>query len=268
MTEQTNSTSERQISTLIMGGSPLTMSSREIAELTGKRHDNVRADIEKMAKDLSLNFQEKAEPSDGGRPSKVYYLPKRETLILVSGYDVVLRAKIIDRWQELEGAPTITFSIPKSLPEALRLAADLADQRDRAEANLAIVAPKAEIYDDIISTDGLFTVTTVAKILGIGPHKLGRTLRTVGWTYYRPGAKHVLAYQGKIDSGYLEHKLTPYRAPDGEEKTSTTVLFTPRGVIALARKLKAPVPDLETLKAYASKMDAASVHASSANGMH
>jgi phage regulator Rha-like protein len=42
------------------------MSSREIAELTGKRHDDVRADIAKMAHDLSLTFQEKAEPSEGG----------------------------------------------------------------------------------------------------------------------------------------------------------------------------------------------------------
>ena len=38
---------------------PLSMSSREIAELTGKRHDNVRADIERMAGDLSLTLQEK-----------------------------------------------------------------------------------------------------------------------------------------------------------------------------------------------------------------
>lgn len=77
------------------------MSSREIAELTGKRHDNVRADIEKMGLELSLKFEEKVEPSFGGRPSRVYYLTKRETMILVSGYLVVLRARIVDRWMEL-----------------------------------------------------------------------------------------------------------------------------------------------------------------------
>lgn len=82
--------------------STLTMSSREIAEITGKRHNNVRADIEKMADDLSLNFQQKTEASHGGRPSKVFYLAKRETLILVSGYSIELRARIIDRWMELE----------------------------------------------------------------------------------------------------------------------------------------------------------------------
>lgn len=56
-----------------------------------------------MGLELSLKFQEKVEPSVGGRPSRVYYLTKRETMILVSGYSVVLRARIVDRSQELEG---------------------------------------------------------------------------------------------------------------------------------------------------------------------
>ena len=61
---------------------PLTMTSREIAELTGKDHDNVRRDIKNMEEGLSLSFEEKVEPSNGGRPSKVFLLPKRESLIL------------------------------------------------------------------------------------------------------------------------------------------------------------------------------------------
>ena len=88
------------------------MSSREIAELTGKRHDNVMRDTRAMLVELYgegrlLKFEgtvERPNPS-GGAPitSPVYHLPKRETLILVSGYSIPLRAKIIDRWQELEG---------------------------------------------------------------------------------------------------------------------------------------------------------------------
>lgn len=85
---------------------PLTMSSREIAELTGKRHDHVMRDIRGMLDGLGGN-----RPSFGGvyqdakgerRPC--FNLPKRETLILISGYNVTLRARIIDRWMELEAA--------------------------------------------------------------------------------------------------------------------------------------------------------------------
>ena len=41
--------------TVIESSNVLTMSSLEIAELTGKRHDNVMADIEKMLKDLEIH---------------------------------------------------------------------------------------------------------------------------------------------------------------------------------------------------------------------
>lgn len=88
----------------IFDANKLTMSSLEIAELTGKRHDHVMADIRKMLDDLELQYPEfSGHYKDGrGRTQDCFYLPKRESLILVSGYSAVLRARIIDRWQELE----------------------------------------------------------------------------------------------------------------------------------------------------------------------
>ena len=82
----------------------LTMSSLEIAELTGKRHDHVMADIRKMLGDLELQYPDfSGHYKDGrGRTQDCFNLPKRESLILVSGYSAVLRARIIDRWQQLE----------------------------------------------------------------------------------------------------------------------------------------------------------------------
>lgn len=84
------------------------MSSREIAELTGKRHDNVMADIRKMLVDLGLHAPDFSGTyiTERGNKYECFNLPKRETLILVSGYSAELRAKIIDRWQELEARVT------------------------------------------------------------------------------------------------------------------------------------------------------------------
>lgn len=81
-----------------------TMSSREIAKLTGKRHDNVMSDIRIMFESLNIQSPEfLGDYKDSkGRTYSQFNLPKRETLILVSGYNVALRAKIIDRWIELE----------------------------------------------------------------------------------------------------------------------------------------------------------------------
>lgn len=79
------------------------MSSLEIAELTGKEHKHVMFDIRKMLEDLNVladGFT--ATRKVRGKEYDVFNLPKRETIILVSGYSVAMRAAIIDRWQELE----------------------------------------------------------------------------------------------------------------------------------------------------------------------
>ncbi|WP_422135210.1 Rha family transcriptional regulator [Endozoicomonas sp. ALD040] len=80
------------------------MSSREIAELVGKRHDNVIAAIEKMLDTLKvgrLKFKSSYLTLQNKR-AKEYLLPRRECEILVTGYDVVRRAAVIDRWMQLE----------------------------------------------------------------------------------------------------------------------------------------------------------------------
>lgn len=81
-----------------------TMSSREIAELTGKQHKDVLYDIRKMLESLGLSTADFSAvyKAENGQSYEQFVLPKRETLILVSGYSVEMRAKIIDRWQELE----------------------------------------------------------------------------------------------------------------------------------------------------------------------
>ena len=80
------------------------MSSLEIAELTGKEHRNVMSDIRKMLDELNIDAAMFSATYKAGRNNtyECFNLPKRETLILVSGYSVSMRASIIDRWQELE----------------------------------------------------------------------------------------------------------------------------------------------------------------------
>ncbi len=86
------------------------MSSREIAELTGKRHDHMMRDIRAMLVDLN---SEGGVPSFGGTHTNdqngqsypIFRLPKRETLIIVSGYSAELRAQIIDRRRNLRPRP-------------------------------------------------------------------------------------------------------------------------------------------------------------------
>ncbi|UJM33724.1 Rha family transcriptional regulator [Bartonella henselae] len=95
-----------------------TMSSREIAELCGKRHDHVMRDIRKLFSELKIDLSNFAGlyKDSTGRTLPCYHLPKRESLIVILGYNTVLRAKIIDYWKKLEeqaANPQIDFSSPE-----------------------------------------------------------------------------------------------------------------------------------------------------------
>jgi len=110
----------------------LTMSSREIAELTGKLHRNVIRDIRNMIselKDEPFLSNQFTELKDGRGYTSEFMLDRELTDCLLTGYSVVLRNRVIKRLRELEeqqAAPA--FSIPSTLSGALRLAADQAEQ--------------------------------------------------------------------------------------------------------------------------------------------
>jgi phage regulator Rha-like protein len=83
------------------------MSSVEIAELCETRHNQVVDTIARLFEKGVLRESRKTtrrvQPQGGGRPTEVYDLTKRDSLVVVSGYDDVLRARIIDRWMQIEG---------------------------------------------------------------------------------------------------------------------------------------------------------------------
>lgn len=222
-------------------GAIQTMSSREIAELTGKEHDNVRRDIKNMAEALSLTFEEKVEPSSGGRPARVYMLPKRETLILVSGYNLAMRAKIIDRWQELEAQqrPADPMRVLND-PAAMRgLLLTYTEKVLTLEAKVAEQAPTVAAFDRIANANGSMCITDAAKDLQIKPAALFKWLRQNGWIYQRLGKAGDVAYQDKLKAGYLEHKVTSVTRGDGTEKVVEQVRVTAKGLAKLARLLSA-----------------------------
>jgi len=98
----------------------LVMSSREIARVCKKRHDNVVRDIEKMLADLNhLRFEAvdlEAQYQDAkGEWRKEYRLPKDLTFTLITGYRADLRYKVIKRVEELERASGVAV-MPHGLP--------------------------------------------------------------------------------------------------------------------------------------------------------
>ncbi|MBB3808763.1 Rha family transcriptional regulator [Pseudochelatococcus contaminans] len=137
------------------GAGPLTMSSREIAELTEKRHDNVVRDIRALldavlpgwAKDSSvLRDQGISITYDNRGYISEIRLPKDLTITLVAGYDAPLRLKIIRRWLELEAAQPKAPAAPTTYLDALKALVASEEAKQIAEQRaLTAERTKAEI---------------------------------------------------------------------------------------------------------------------------
>ena len=112
------------------------MSSREIAELTGKRHDNVMQVIASLmsAQILTPEIQESTFKHRGNEYSQ-WLLNKRDSLVLVARLSPEFMAAIIDRWQELEAKELLEVERKETRQQAKLdaplMTKSLADMRGR-----------------------------------------------------------------------------------------------------------------------------------------
>lgn len=166
---------------LITTGNTLTMTSREIAELTGKRHDNVM----RVCRDLKATGVtpqiEESQFQHLGNTYTEFKLGKRDSLVLVARLSPEFTAAVVDRWIELEEEVS-TPAIPQSLPEALRLAADLAEQ------NQVLAIENKQQAGKIACMENLFkpgmTVTQFCKGLnGVNVMLVSSALESRHWLF-------------------------------------------------------------------------------------
>ena len=121
-----------------------TMTSWEISILVDVRHDSVKRSIETLAESgtipLPQSVQVRIQRERREETNSVYLLGKRDSIIVVAQLSPAFTAKVVDRWQELEGQARAGFKIPESMHGALRLAANMSEQKALVEAKLAIEA--------------------------------------------------------------------------------------------------------------------------------
>lgn len=192
-----------------ISNTPATMSSREIAELTGKQHAHVmrdiRAMIEKISADPDLDWHCKSETytDEQGKIREMYRMDKDTTLTLVSGYDAVLRFRIIKRWQELESKPSAaTFDLATMASAALRELAAKVEECALLNTRIITMQPKADFYDHVAGSEALFDRADAAKMLRTGPKRLWNSLRE--WKIVQASGT---PYQKYYDLGYF--RLVP-----------------------------------------------------------
>lgn len=150
------------MSNSLLSGKVVTMSSREIAELVQSKHSDVKRSAERLVVGGVLTAPlAQFEFEHNGNIYFEYRFNKRDSLVLVAQLSPQFTAAVIDRWQELESRS----QVPQSLPEALRLAADLAEENQALESQLALAAPKADFVDRYVDTTGTLSFRQVCKLL-------------------------------------------------------------------------------------------------------
>lgn len=216
------------------GANNQTMSSREIAELTNASHDNVLKTIRRLIGEGVVSGNETPYVHDqNGQTYSEINLDYRNTMVVVSGYSVELRAKIIDRWIELEKRPAPVARLDDNawLRQTLL---GYTEKVTALEGALAEAQPKLQALERIADSDGSFCITVAAKNLQRRPKDVFAFLRSQKWLYSRAGGSEI-AYQDKLQAGLLEHKTTTVHRTDGTEKTVTQVRVTPKGLTVLAQ---------------------------------
>lgn len=169
------------------------MSSREIAKLTGKRHDNVMADCRKMFESLNLQSPKFSGDyqDDRGRTYQEFWLDQDLTLTLMTGYSIPLRHKVAKRWRQLESGEVLPTKSASGLVEyrqarTLKMTVEAVSNLFDLMPNLAPEARQtaaASIINPIVGFNAIpipvleenyYSAGEVAAQIGTTANKVGR----------------------------------------------------------------------------------------------
>ena len=223
-----------------------TMTSLQIAEITGKPHNDVLKAIRAMepawVKVNGGNFSLVEYKDAKGEMRPMYALTKTECLYVATKFNDEARAKLVIRWEELERERQAGgFRVPQSLSEALRLAAEQAERVEAQRMQIETMRPKALFADAVASSDRSCLVAELAKILqqngvNIGQNRLFAWLREHGYLGTK-GEYYNQPTQRAMDMGLFEIKKTSITKPDGSVLVTTTTKVTGKGQIYFVNKI-------------------------------
>lgn len=197
------------------------MSSREIADLTGKRHDNVMRTILNCGDILTPQFEDTPN-TQNGQVYKMAKLSKRDSLVLVARLSPEFTAVVVDRWQELEQKQIET---PEQLmARALISAQSVIDDKNR---QLEQAKPAIQLHESIVNDDHTLSMRDAGKRLQVKPNKFVEWMRDCKYLNYDN-----IAYQSHINAGYLVLSTTEQ---NGKPRTNTRV--TGKGFAHFGKKL-------------------------------
>lgn len=228
------------------------MTSLEIAEITGKKHAHVMRDIRSLIEQgvNGSNFGLVNYKDKKGEVRPMFELTPKGCLILASGYDALLREKIINKLEELEKNHREQYQVPQSFSEALMLAAKQQEKIEQQQlalesknkeivqlsATITEMQPKVSYVDTILSCKETVTTTQIAQDYGQSAKAFNILLRNFG-VQHKVGGQWIL-YAKYLPCGYVQSETVSITHRDGSAGSVMHTKWTQKGRLFLYNELK------------------------------
>ncbi|ELK1180273.1 phage antirepressor KilAC domain-containing protein [Escherichia coli] len=207
----------------------------EARKLCGEPEVRNNKFIEKILDELDGEHYTKSVVEKMNKTSMlVITMTFKQALRVAARESKAVRRSLIDKLEELQQANSPTPSIPQTIPEALRLAAELAEQKMQLEQQLVAAAPKVDFADRVSVANGIL-IGNFAKVVGLKQNALFSWLRQNG-ILMAFGARKNVPRQQYINAGYFTVKEVVLDDENGYQIRLTPQL-TGKGQQWLTRKL-------------------------------
>ena len=231
------------------------MTSVEIAEVTGKMHKHVLRDIRNLldqgVNETNFGLVEYKDKKGETRP--MYQLTPKGCLILASGYDPVLRERIVNKleeYQQKERAEMLQLPDFTNPAEAARAWAKEYEQKTvlalenkrLEEENVQLAAENQELKNDrnyldlIMRSRALLTISQIAQDYGMSGKALNKKLSEMGIQYSING--QWILYAKYKDCGYVSSRSIDITRTDGRPDVVLHTEWTQAGRKFLYEELK------------------------------
>ena len=211
-----------------------TMSSREIAQLTGKQHQHVKRDIEKMLGDLKEDASKFGQIyfDSQNRARREYCLDREHIDCLLTGYSTAMRMAVIKRWRELEAQAMPAAPADLSKLEILQMALESEKARVLLTVQVEAQAKKIDHLENLFK-EGMSHVQFCKGLNGVNVMQVGHFLEGRNWLYNesKSGTRYRVAAYAR-DKYMTEHQqeITPH----GKEAfISFTPILLRKGAVRL-----------------------------------
>ena len=213
-----------------------------VAEKFGKEHKNVIQNIENLVAQNSAAklFFIESQYVNRGRLYPAYLMTRDGFSLLVMGFTgskaLAFKLEFIEAFNKME-QQIKTLQIPTTFAEALRLAAEQAEDIERKNKQIEEQKPKVVFAESVMGSSNLILIRDFAKSLCVDNFKIGQN-RLYSW-FRENGILNSRnePYQNYVERGYFE-VITRVIGSGEATFTTNTTKITGAGQVYFAKRIR------------------------------